>query len=132
MIRKIRKTAHISKKNLRGGCGCGASNWLSSITTDTQNITKSPKKTHRKTSRKSTRKTSRKSTRKTSRKLMRKSQRGGFISGCQLATVTEPGFKVTGNLAAGINGLDIPESKVYISRGNCGGSGCGVEHPMTS
>ena len=124
MIRKIRKTAHMSKKNLRGGCGCGASNWLSSITTGTQNITKSP--------RKSTRKTSRKSTRKTSRKLMRKSQRGGFISGCQLATVTEPGFKVTGNLAAGINGLDIPESKVYISRGNCGGSGCGVEHPMTS
>jgi hypothetical protein len=142
MIRKIRRNSNNKgqqQTKLRGGCGC-ASNWLSNVGTSVGLST--PKTSHKssKKSRKSKRKTAKKSSsqrkrshshrqrkRSHSHRTISRNQRGGF-AGCQLATVMEPGFKISGNTAMGINGLDIPEAKTYIYRGNCGSGGCGTDH----
>lgn len=127
MIRKIKK----SSKKLRGGCGCSGG-WMTPLST-THKITSIHKKLSNKSNNiKNKKNNNRKSYKKSHKKLSPKNQSGGFISGCQLATVTEPAFKIAGNLSAGINGLDIPESKTYIYRGNCGGNGCSGDHPMIS
>lgn len=127
MIREIRKSK--TSKNLRGGCGCSGG-WITPLSTtrkisstskNLSNKHKKYKKSHK------NKKNNNKNSNKKLSHLSRKNQRGGFVSGCQLATVTEPGFKIPGNLSAGISGLDIPEAKTYIYRGNCG-SGCGNDH----
>ena len=133
MIRKIRRNSSKGQTKLRGGCGC-ANEWLSnvgaSVGLSTPKISHKSRKSSKK-SRKSKRKTAKKSSRRSSHnhshRTISRTQRGGF-AGCQLATVMEPGFKISGNTAAGISGLDIPEAKTYIYRGNCGSGGCGVDH----
>ena len=109
--------------------------------TMSKSMGKSKSKSNSKSKSKSMSKAHRKSTKKTGKKhnKSRKSYRGrshysrkqsgGFASGCQLATVNEPGFKIGANTGAGIAGLSIPESKTYIYRGDCG-AGCGdTSHP---
>ncbi len=56
-------------------------------------------------------------------KRLHKYQKGGFFgdSSCNLATVKEPGFNVSG-LGSGsnaISGLSIPESRAVIFNPNC-------------
>lgn len=75
----------------------------------------SNRKSHRKASRKHTRKHTRKSIRKQP-KLRKQSQKGG-ASDCNLATVREPGFNVSG--LGDIAGLSIPEGRGVIYRSNC-------------
>jgi hypothetical protein len=89
-------------------------------------------RSHRKHSKKHNR--SHNKSRKSGRGRLHKSaknrkQSGGFVSGCQLATVNEPGFKIGANTGAGIPGLSIPEAKTYIYRGDCGADCGGGSHP---